>query len=330
MTAPRVFVMGAGRVATALAGALARAQNPERVVVLGLWARDPDRAQAAARAAGVPGFGPELPEGVRDAEIVIVAVRDQAIAEVAAWLVDAGLVGTDQVLLHCSGARSAAESLGPAHARAGGAGTMHPLRAIAEPRSAMDALAGTIFGIEGDARGLAAARTLVAAIRGKPLVLAAAHMTRYHTAAAMASNYVIALIDAAAALLGRAGIDEADAVAALVPLIEGSLANVAARGISAALTGPIRRGDTGTVERHLQALADVPELDVLYRVLGRRTVDIARRAEAASSPDLDAVAALLDHAHAPSTTREHGRAPADPKNPTVPGSPARISSKIQR
>lgn len=319
MTAPRVFVMGAGRVATALAGALARAHGPAGALVLGLWARDPDAAQAASQAAGVPGFGPELPGRVRDADIVIVAVRDQAIAEVAGRLVEADLVGPDQVLLHCSGARSAAEALGPAHAHAGGAGTLHPLRAIAEPRSAMDTLAGTIFGIEGDPRGLAAARTLVEAIGGKPLVLAAAHMTRYHAAAAIASNYVVALIDAAAAVLERAGIDETDAVAALVPLIQGSLANVAARGIAGALTGPIRRGDTGTVERHLQALADAPDLDALYRLLGRRTVDIARRAQGSSSPEMDACAALLDHGHPPATTREHERAPAVPEESDRPG-----------
>jgi predicted short-subunit dehydrogenase-like oxidoreductase (DUF2520 family) len=319
MTAPRVFVMGAGRVATALAGALARAQGPAGVSVLGLWARDPGAAHAAAQVAGVPASGPDLPGRVRDADIVIVAVRDQAIAEVAGRLVDAGLVGTGQVLIQCSGARSAAEALGPAHTHAGGAGTMHPLRAIAEPRSAMDTLAGTIFGIEGNARGLPAAQTLVTAIGGKPLVLAAEHMTRYHTAAAIASNYAVALIDAAAALLGRAGIDETDAVAALVPLIQGSLANVTARGIAGALTGPIRRGDTGTVERHLQALTDAPDLDALYRLLGRRTVDIARRALGSSSPEIDAVAALLDHAHPPSTTREHEHAPAAPEESDGPG-----------
>lgn len=313
---PSVFVAGAGRVGTALAGALARAG----VRVLGLWARDPVAAQAAAQIAGVPagvpGAGMDLPAAMRDAEVVIVAVRDQAIAEVATRLVDAGLVGAGHVLLHCSGAHSAAEALGPAGARVGGAGTMHPLRAVVSGPSGMDALTGAIFGIEGDARGLAAARALVAALGGTPLVLAAEHMTRYHAAAAIASNYVIALIDAAAALLGRAGIAEADAVAALVPLVQGSVANVAARGPAQALTGPIRRGDRVTVERHLAVLADTPDLDTLYRVLGRRTVDLARRAQAlAPAPasgggaDLDALAALLDHALPPPATCEHERAP---------------------
>lgn len=310
--APGVFVMGAGRVGTALAGALARAGVP----VLGLWARDPVAAQAAARIAGVPGSGPDLPAAVRAAGVVIVAVRDQAIAEVAARLVDAGLAGADHVLLHCSGARSAAEALGPAGVRVGGAGTMHPLRAIADGRSGMDTLAGAMFGIEGDARGLAAARALVAALAGTPLVLAAEHMARYHTAAAMASNYVITLIDAAAALLGRVGIARADAVAALVPLVQGSVADVAARGTAEALTGPIRRGDRGTVERHLAALSDTPDLDALYRVLGRRTVDLARRAQALAHPagaELDALAALLDHALPPPATCEHERAPPPSK-----------------
>ncbi|HWN69565.1 MAG TPA: Rossmann-like and DUF2520 domain-containing protein, partial [Haliangium sp.] len=310
MTAPvpSVFVMGAGRVATALAGGLARAG----VRVLGLWARDPTAAQAAARVAGVPGSGPELPDAVRAAGSVILAVRDQAIAEVADRLVAAGLAGAEHVLLHCSGARSAAEALGPASARVAGAGTMHPLRSIADGRSGMAALAGTMFGIEGDARGQAAARALVTALGGTPLVLAAEHMTRYHTAATMAANYVVTLIDAAVALLGRAGIARADAVAALVPLVQGSVANVAARGTSEALTGPIRRGDRVTVERHLAALADTPDLDALYRVLGRRTVDLARRTQAVADAELDALAALLDHALPPSGTCEHERAPPAP------------------
>jgi predicted short-subunit dehydrogenase-like oxidoreductase (DUF2520 family) len=307
--APGVFVMGAGRVATALAGALARAG----VHVLGLWARDAAAARAAAHIAGVPAAGPDLPEAARAAEVVIVAVRDQAIAEVAARLVDAGLAGAGQVLLHCSGAQSAAEALGPAHARVGGAGTMHPLRAIADGRGGMDAITGAMFGVEGDARGLAAARALVAALGGTPLALAAEHMTRYHAAATMASNYAVALIDAAVALLARAGVAEADAVAALVPLVQGSVANVAARGTAAALTGAIRRGDRLTVERHLAALADTPELEALYRALGRRTVDLARRAPAPpAAADLDAVAALLDHALPPAATCEHAHAPAAP------------------
>jgi predicted short-subunit dehydrogenase-like oxidoreductase (DUF2520 family) len=306
---PGVFIVGAGRVATALAGALAAAG----MRVLGLWARDPVAAEAAARIAGVPGSGPELPEALRAAGIVILAVRDQAIAEVAARLVEAGLIGADHVLLHCSGARGAAEALGPARAAVAGAGTMHPLRSIAEGRTGMDMLAGATFGIEGDARGLAAARALVAALDGKPLVLAAEHMTRYHTAAAMAANYVVTLIDAAAALLGRAGIAHDDAVAALVPLVQGSVANVAARGPAQALTGPIRRGDRGTVERHLAALADAPDLDLLYRVLGRRTVDLARRAQAPPAADLDALAALLEHALPPLATCEHERPPPAPE-----------------
>lgn len=313
---PSIFVIGAGAVATALAGALRLAGAP----VLGLWARRPDAMHAAAAIAGVPAApagsgggaapgagpsGPALPAAASRADIVLVAVRDQAIPEVAGRLVDAGVVDHRHVLLHCSGARAAAEAFGPACARVGGAGTLHPLRAIADPGRAMRELSGTIFGVEGDARGLDAARALALAVGGKPLVLAGAHMTAYHAAAAMVSNYTVALIDAAAALLARAGIDEPDAVAALVPLAQGSLANVAARGVAAGLTGPIRRGDRGTVARHLHALADAPDLDALYRALGRRTVDIARRVPGASRAELDAIAALLDHTSAPGGAAEH-------------------------
>ncbi|ACY16219.1 Rossmann-like and DUF2520 domain-containing protein [Haliangium ochraceum] len=299
-TLPSVFLVGAGAVATALAGAFARAG----VHVSGLWARRAEAASASASAAGVSGFGPALPAALGEAEVVVLAVRDDAIAEVADALWQAGALRPTQVLVHCSGARAAADALGITATRVAGAATMHPLRAITASASATSTLAGTIFGIEGDARGLPLVRALVSAIGGKALALAAEHMTLYHAAAAVASNYTVALIDAAVALLARAGITEAEALAALVPLVEGSVANVAAHGIAGGLTGPIRRGDRDTVERHLgalDALDDDPESARLYRVLGLRATDIARRQRGRTTPAHDAIEALLREPSAPNS-----------------------------
>jgi predicted short-subunit dehydrogenase-like oxidoreductase (DUF2520 family) len=287
---PNTFVIGAGPVATALAGALRLGGVP----VLGLWARKPAQARTAGAIAGVATYSAAPPDLLLESDVVIVAVRDDAIAEVSAMLVGTGLITRKHVMLHCSGAISADQAFSGIRDRVAGIATMHPLRAIADPRAAMRDLSNTVFGIEGDERGRAAAAALVDVLGGSRLNLSGETMATYHAAAAMASNYLVAVIDAAVEAMGASGASREEALAALVPLARGALANVADKGIEGGLTGPIRRGDAATVSRHLEALAAVsPELDALYRALGHRTVAVARRAGDADEQDLDAIDELL-------------------------------------
>jgi len=287
---PNVFVVGAGPVATALAGALRLGGVP----VLGLWARTPARARAAGAVAGVAAYSAAPPDLLLEADVVVLAVRDSAIADVARMLVATGLVNVHHTLIHCSGVTSAAEALAPVAGQVGGMAMMHPLRAIADGRAAMRTLKGTVFGVEGDDRGRRDALTLVARLGGRALELGGVHVSAYHAAAAMASNYTVVLLSAAAELLADVGIAREQALEALVPLVEGTLVNVRERGPEAALTGPIRRGDVATVERHLAALSGRPELAALYRALGRRAVELARGApDPAPADALDAVGTLL-------------------------------------
>jgi predicted short-subunit dehydrogenase-like oxidoreductase (DUF2520 family) len=173
---------------------------------------------------------------------------------------------------------------------------MHPLSAIADAKTAMRSLKGTVFGVEGDAVGRAAAERLVTAMHGVVLPLEGSQMAAYHAAAAVASNYVVAAIDAAAQILATAGVAPDKAALALVPLAEGALRNISAHGTTAGLTGPIRRGDAKTIQRHLEALRGKPELVETYRALARRAVEIAARIDGPDAPDragLDAIRALL-------------------------------------
>jgi predicted short-subunit dehydrogenase-like oxidoreductase (DUF2520 family) len=282
-----MFIVGAGPVATALAGALRLGGVP----VLGLWARNPAAARAAGAIAGVGSYSAAPPDLVLESDGVLLAVRDDAIGEVASTLVATGLISKRHVLLHCSGAIAAHEAFAGVRDQVGGIATLHPLRAIADGREAMRELAGTVFGIEGDEAGRQVARALAAAIGGRALELSGEQMAAYHAAAAMASNYVVALLDAAASLLEEGGVPADDAVAALVPLAAGAVDNVRERGTTGGLTGPIRRGDQATVARHLEAIPD--RLRPLYRALGLRTLEVARRAGVAPKDDLDAIEGLL-------------------------------------
>lgn len=286
---PNTFIVGAGPVGTALAGALRRGGVP----VLGLWARKPQAARGASAISGVASYSAAPPDLLLECDVVILAVRDEAVAEVAEMLLNTGLITRRHVMLHCSGAMSSAEAFAAVRDRLGGVGILHPLRAIADGKKGMHALPGTVFGIEGDEPGMALATALVQALGGKPLLLSGAQMAAYHTAAAMASNLVVALLAAAADLMATAGIAEDDAMAALVPLALGSLENVAEQGLASGLTGPIRRGDVATVERHMNFLAGSGELGELYRMLGRHALELARRAGDAAGPELDAIERLL-------------------------------------
>lgn len=289
---PTTFVIGAGPVATALAGALRLGGVP----VLGLWARRAAQARLAGSTAGVAAFSSAPPDILLEADIVLLAVRDQVIGEVAQMLLGTGLVNKRHVLLHCAGAAAAHTVLGVVADQVAGIGTLHPLSAIADGRAAMRTLKGTVFGVEGDERGRAAAGRLVSALAGVVLALDSSQMAAYHAAAALASNYLVAALDAAAATLASAGVEPEAAARALLPLAEGALRNVSARGTTMGLTGPVRRGDAPTIQRHLEALRDQPELAEIYRALARRAVDIAARIDGRDAPDragLDAIRALL-------------------------------------
>ncbi len=300
---PNTFVVGAGPVATALAGALRTGGVP----VLGLWARRPAAARHAGAIAGVGSYSAAPPDLLLEADAVLICVRDGAIAEVARTLIATGMISSKHVLLHCSGALSAADVFADVRDRVGGVATLHPLRAIADGRAAMRELTGTMFGIEGDERGLLVARDLVTALGGRALELRGERMAAYHAAAAMASNYVVTLLDAAVSLLGSSGVPAEDAVAALGALAAGAVANVREHGTVAGLTGPIRRGDRATVARHLEVLPAA--LRPLYCELGLRTVGLARQIEGAEAPtadDLDAIEALL-RGDAPAARRANSR-----------------------
>jgi len=122
------------------------------------------------------------------------------------------------------------------------------------------------------------AREIVALLGGDVLEIRPERQALYHASAVMASNYVVALVDAAVILMGEAGIDQSSALRALAPLLTASAANAVALTPAAALTGPIERCDLQTVEAHLQALERVPRtVGRLYRNAARHTLELAQR-----------------------------------------------------
>lgn len=260
----RIALIGAGRLAAHLGLALQGAGHAP----VALGARDAATAAPLGAALGLPVHSPA--EAMREADLVVLAVRDEAIAPLAASLSwrDA------QLAVHCSGA-TALDALAPAARRAG----FHPLQLFADPlpsaAAARAAFAGVRIGIEGDADGSLAA--LARSLGAEPLAVKGGERARYHAAANLAASGLFAPLQAAVLLWHEAlGLDEAQAWAALQPLARGALATACERGLSGALSGPLARGDAAVLARHLEALQGSAAAP-LYREAMRLLLPLACR-----------------------------------------------------
>ena len=275
----RVLVVGAGPVGHALAAALSEA---------GFQLRHWSRAR-----------GPlwEEQEGSRQtADIVLLAVRDEAIAQAARYIVEHGAAGRNSVLLHCAGALPPGEVLSTVRASVRGCGMLHPLHSFVsgEEVVAKRTLRGVVFAVSGDEAGQAAAQLLCDALGGVALPLAGDQQAAYHAAAVMAAGHVAALLDVAAHVLANIGLHRPDAEKALAALTRSVVDNIERVGLPAALTGPFARGDGATVARHLAGLQAISaEAEAVYRALGPSALDLAYRKGSADNADLDRLAEIL-------------------------------------
>lgn len=201
-----------------------------------------------------------------DRELIVIASRDDDIAQVAASLARHAPTGP---VVHCAGALGP-EVLAPLRVR----GAAHPLVSFAS--TATDIPAGAALVIEGPIAVQRAAKRLAKLVGLRPVVVRAVDRARYHLAAALVANGAVALAGAGQALLMQACPDLSPKIAGtlLGALLTSVGQNTARIGPAAALTGPVRRGDLTTIERHLAALATQPKrgssrnrLVALYRAL---------------------------------------------------------------
>jgi predicted short-subunit dehydrogenase-like oxidoreductase (DUF2520 family) len=283
---PVTGIVGAGAVGTALGLALSRAGWPIHAVA----SRDPGRR---ARFTGLVDTARPFAEAqavVEEVELIILAVPDDAIEGLARSIRMYG----GQAMIHTSGALGA-EVLAPAMAAGTQIGSFHPLVAFADTERAIAALNGATVAIEGDDQlatllSQMADRLGAHAVRLQPGTKAA-----YHAAAVLAAGGFVALLDAIAELGAVAGLDETGALAIYGPLIEGTLGNARALGIRAALTGPMTRGDVGTLTAHLTVLrTHAPGVLPLYVAAAHREIDLALERRALAPETADVMRATLD------------------------------------
>ena len=140
----------------------------------------------------------------------------------------------------------------------------------------MENIPGSTFCIEADEPVLSLLRKMADDLGGNWITLRASDKAAYHAAAVMTSNYTVTLVKMAADLWKTFGIPQEQAVKALLPLLKGTVHNIETIGLPGCLTGPVARGDAGTVSKHLQTIkAKAPEILAAYKELGTQTVPVA-------------------------------------------------------
>jgi predicted short-subunit dehydrogenase-like oxidoreductase (DUF2520 family) len=282
-----VGVVGAGRVGPPLAAAL-RLAGHRPVAASGV--SDASRRRAAELLPGVPLVEPA--QVLARADLVLLTVPDDALPGLVAGLAATGAVRPGQILAHTSG-RFGAAVLEPA-TRAGGLPmALHPAMTFTGTRVDVARLAGCSFGVTAPDQLRLAAEALVVEMGGEPEWIEESARPLYHAALAIGANHLVTLVAQSLELLAKAGVGAPDRM--LGPLLGAALDN-ALRSGDAALTGPVARGDAGTVAAHVAELRRAsPQALAAYLAMARATADRAL-ANGMLKPELaeDLLEALAD------------------------------------
>jgi predicted short-subunit dehydrogenase-like oxidoreductase (DUF2520 family) len=210
-------------------------------------------------------------EVVDNADFIFITTPDDAIPVI----VDQVRWHRGQYVVHCSGADSL-DVLEPARIVGARVGSIHPLQTFASIQKAVDNLPGSTFALEAEGALLDILKEMAVALEGRWIKLGAGDKAAYHTAAVMTCNYLVTLVKLAADLWGTFGIPRDQAIQALLPLLKGTLNNLENLSVPNALTGPIARGDVGTVQIHLDTLKETaPAIIPAYCELGLQTLPVA-------------------------------------------------------
>ena len=278
-----IGVVGAGRVGAALGAALSRAGHH---VVAASGVSQASRRRAEQLLPGVPVL--DVPEVMSRCALALLTVPDDELPALAEGVAGADVVRAGQLVVHTSG-RYGLAVLDPLTRRGALPLALHPVMTFTGTDVDLQRLAGASFGVTAPDSLRPVAEVLVIEMGAEPVWIPEGSRALYHAALASGANHLVTLVAQSADLLRRAGVEAP--MQMLAPLLGAALDNTLRSG-DAALTGPVARGDAGTVAAHLEVLhREAPEAVPAYVALARLTAD---RALAAGRLDAARAAALLD------------------------------------
>lgn len=274
-------VIGAGRVGTTISYTFARKKLPgiKLKAISSRSAKSLSRAKKTlgSVAAGVV-FTNENLKAVSLANCVLICTPDDTISQVCSEIFEEESKDfKNYYVLHFSGSKSL-EVLNSARTAGAEIASIHPLKSFASIEEAVKSLPGTVFGVTySSTKSKKMAEFLVKSLDGEMIGVENEKKPLYHAAACVASNYLVTLIDYAVLIHKKIGIRPEDSLKGLIGLIEGTVSNIKKMGTKKSLTGPIARGDTGTIKEHIRGFNKFfsREDTNLYRIMGIETSKIA-------------------------------------------------------
>lgn len=281
--ADRIAIIGTGRLGATLAMALHR-QGVEIAMVA-----NRNAASAQQLAAQLGSCRAVDASEAAQADLVFLTVPDDALAPAAAQLP----WRPRQAVVHCSGATEVVV-LQPAADAGAAIGGFHPLQIFSDPTRALDLIAGSSVAIEGPPELEVQLQELAALLGMHPIHLPPGTRALYHGGASYAASFLLSMLAEAVAAWRSFGVDEAQALQALLPLVQGTLAAAASKGLSAAVAGPVSRGDAGVIARHLAAFEALgPEHAALYREMTQRQLALVQATQRLSDEQAERVRRAL-------------------------------------
>jgi predicted short-subunit dehydrogenase-like oxidoreductase (DUF2520 family) len=242
----------------------------------GYYSRTAESAEKAARLSGSRCY-PDQRTLLDDIDILFITTNDTQIQVICDSLAKNGFLRRDQLIVHMSGALSS-RILQSAKEKGCCTYSLHPLQSFADKAKAFSSLPETVFSLEGDMERRSILEDMLVRLGNPHFSIDAEQKALYHAATCICSNFLTALIEEALQFFTAAGISREEGLHALLPLIHGTIDNIAQSGTENALTGPIARGDVDTVRQHLQSIQQVlPDKVEFYKLMANSTLTLAKQ-----------------------------------------------------
>lgn len=230
-----------------------------------------------------------------NADVIIIATPDDIINEIVKQLDSLSIDWNNKIVIHTSGVHSSM-TLSALFTKGATILSLHPMLAFSyDYLQAEKDLSKAVFTIEGQGTRFMEIKDLFRKLGNQLIEIKTEDKVAYHAAATLVSNYTVTLIDITLNMLENIGFSRESAISLIEPLIRNNIDNVLIHGTEEALTGPISRGDTGTVLKHLELLNKYDESVLnIYIQLGLETLDLAKRANRISQESIIKLKEVLD------------------------------------
>jgi predicted short-subunit dehydrogenase-like oxidoreductase (DUF2520 family) len=286
----RIGFIGAGKVAVPFG----RYLHKRGINISGYFDRHVDKVAHACDQTRSKAFK-NISETALHSDIILITTQDDKIAAACRQLCEDKSITPRHLVGHMSGAHSS-RILGEAKKLGATVFSLHPLQAFADEEKSLTDLPNAYFSLESEESGPDPVLEMLSRMGNPYFKLSPEVKSLYHLSACIVSNYLVTLMASGLDALEKSGIDPRQGFTAMRPLIEGTLSNIAKMGPAKALTGPVARGDAGTIGQHIKALQS-PEFDDLrsvYTFMGLKTLELASKETLKNQDKADAVRKLLE------------------------------------